>query len=107
MKKQLKKNIASLNELPITEYMKAMGYPVIEQRPDSTDYGIILYNEDRTITVDYQANRFNDEADQVSGDLVNLVCLLFGVTPKDVCADIMPWGLGRLWGYTKPEAALP
>jgi hypothetical protein len=106
MNQQLEKDIQELNALSLVSYLSILGYKPEHTGHDSTLYRMYLdHTELLNVLVDHQTNTFIDIANNRKGGLVDFVCLQFGITPIELCSDIMPYRIDILMRQHSVEQA--
>jgi hypothetical protein len=104
MNQSLEKDIKGLNELSLVRYLSILGYQPEHTEPDCSLYRMYLDDSDLlNILIDHEANEFIDIAGKRKGTLVDFACLLFGITPIELCSNIMPYRIDLLMREQVPR----
>jgi len=107
MNQTLQKDIKALNELSLVRYLTILGYTPVHSGDDSTLYRMYLDQKDlQDMLIDHEANEFIDIAGNRKGNLVDFACLLFGITPEELCSNIMPYRIDLLMRQHTPQEVI-
>lgn len=105
MKKNLKQDIALINKHSFPRYMEILGMPIKERRPGCTDYEVMIHNVDHIVTIHHASNCFSSKTLDQEGTITDFACLLFGITPAELCSNIVPYGIDRLMSTSRQAEA--
>ncbi len=59
------------------------------------------------LTVNHDSNSFTDPANRKKGHLVDFICAWWGVSPREIFRDIVPYRLYLLYHETENEKSAP
>jgi hypothetical protein len=104
MKKTTAQWVKYFNQFNLVQYLQILGFIPIACHPDATDF-CTPFGIDATaiLTVHHDSNTFSDPVNRRQGHLVDLIMQLYGVTPKEILKDIMPYRLDILMQQTEPD----
>ena len=104
MKKTTTQSVKYFNDLSLAHYLQILGLTQTACRSDATDF-YTPFGRDATaiLTVHHDSNTFSDSVNHRQGHLVDLISQLYGVTPKEIMQDIMPFRLDILMQQTESE----
>jgi hypothetical protein len=104
MEKYISKDLTSINNLSLVQYLHVLGIDPIATRPNETDYRSPFDDNSHAITtVFHDSNRFEDVGSGLMGTLTDFACHLFGCSPEELSGDIARY---RLYLVGKHTAAL-
>jgi hypothetical protein len=106
MKKTISQQIEALNAHRLTTYFALLGLEPIAIRDNATNY-ISPFGKGGAaiLTVDHDSNSFTDPINRKKGHLVGFICAWWGVTPKEIFRNIVPYRLYLLYHKTEKEKA--
>jgi hypothetical protein len=101
MKKTTAQWVSYFNDFNLVQYLQILGFTPIACHPDATDF-YTPFGGDGTLilTVHHDSNTFSDPINHRQAHLVDLITQLYGVTPKEILKDIMPYRLDILMQQT-------
>jgi hypothetical protein len=108
MKKTTAQWVRYFNDLNLVQYLQILGFTSTASRPEATDFYTPFGTDTAAIlTVHHKSNTFSDPDNHRQGHLVDLISQLYGVTPKEIMQDIMPYRLDILMHQTESKTARP
>ena len=108
MKKTISQQIEALNAHRLTTYLEILGLEPVATRENETDY-ISPFGKSGSavLTVNHHSNSFTDPTNRKKGHLVDFICAWWGVSPREIFRDIVPYRLYLLYHETENEKAAP
>jgi hypothetical protein len=103
MGKNISKDLTSINNLSLVQYLHVLGIDPIATRPNETDYRSPFDDNSHAImTVYHDSNRFEDIGSGLKGTLSDFACHLFGCNLEELSGDVARY---RLYLVSKHTAA--
>ena len=104
MEKNISKDLRSIDNLSLVQYLHVLGIDPVATRPNETDYRSPFDDNSHAImTVFHESNRFEDVGSGLTGTLTDFACHLFGCSSEELHGDIARY---RLYLVGKHAATL-